>query len=124
MEFPLVGFTLKLQLSSGTVSLSAACNLIVKLVTNAELDLLETVDLMLLRSILKAPKSTPKEMLYLELGVIPFRKIMRQRRLSYLFYIVNEDQDSIIYKFFITQKKIEIPRTGSQVYLQIGVSLE
>ena len=37
--------------------------------TNAELELLETVDVMLLRNILNAPVSTPKEMLFLELGV-------------------------------------------------------
>ena len=34
--------------------------------TNAELDYLETVDLMFLRNVLQTPKSTPKEMLYLE----------------------------------------------------------
>ena len=50
--------------------------------TKAELDLLETVDVMLLRSILGAPISTPKEMLYLELGVIPYRDIIRGRRLT------------------------------------------
>ena len=57
-------------------------------VTNAELDLIETVDLMLLRSILKAPISTPKEMLYLELGCLPYREIIRQKRLSYLYYYI------------------------------------
>ena len=41
--------------------------------TNSELDLLETVDVMLLRNTLKAPVSTPKEMLFLELGVQPLR---------------------------------------------------
>ena len=39
-------------------------------ITSAEMNLLETVDLMLLRGILKAPKSTPKEMLFLELGLV------------------------------------------------------
>ena len=34
-------------------------------ITNTELNLLETIDLRLLRKILNAPKSTPKEMLYL-----------------------------------------------------------
>ena len=36
--------------------------------TNSELDLLETIDIMLLRKLFKAPKTTPKEMLFLELG--------------------------------------------------------
>ena len=39
--------------------------------TESDLNLLETVDVSLLRSILKAPKSTPKEMLFMELGLVP-----------------------------------------------------
>ena len=46
-------------------------------ITKAELELIESVDLMLLRGILKAPKSTPKEMLFQELGILPLRKIIR-----------------------------------------------
>ena len=44
--------------------------------SKAELELLESIDLTLLRGILQAPKSTPKEMLFLELGVVPFREII------------------------------------------------
>ena len=69
-------------------------------VTKYEVDFLETIDLMLLRSVLKAPKSTPKEMLYLELGCIPFREIIRKRRLSFVFYILHEDTNSMVYRFF------------------------
>ena len=72
-------------------------------VTKAELELLESVDVMLLRSILRAPKSTPKEMLYLELGCVPFREIVRKRRLSFLYYILHEKPDSMVYKFFEAQ---------------------
>ena len=71
--------------------------------TNSELDLLETVDVMLLRNILKAPVSTPKEMLFLELGVQPLREIVRGRRLNFLHYILNQDADSIISKVFEAQ---------------------
>ena len=74
-------------------------------VSKSELDLLETVDAMLLRGILKAPKSTPKEMLFLELGVVPFREIIRQRRLGFLFYILHENQGSMIHRFFESQRK-------------------
>ena len=74
-------------------------------VTNSELELLETVDLMLLRGILKAPKSTPKEMLFLELGLVPFREMIRRRRLGFLYYILTEDKDSMIFKFFESQRK-------------------
>ena len=71
--------------------------------TKAELDLLETVDLLLLRTLLAAPKTVPKEMLYLELGVIPLREMMRQRRLNFLHYILRQDKESILFKVFEAQ---------------------
>ena len=74
-------------------------------ITKSELELLETVDLMLLRGILKAPKSTPKEMLFLELGLVPFREIIRKRRLGFLHYILNESKDSMIHKVFESQRE-------------------
>ena len=78
--------------------------------TDAELDLLETVDVMLLRGILKAPKSTPKEMMFLELGVLPFREIIRKRRLAFLFYILEQKPDSMIYKVLESQMKNQTPK--------------
>ena len=45
--------------------------------------------------------STPKEMVYLELGLIPLREIIKQRRLNFLHYILTQDEATIIYiKFF------------------------
>ena len=73
--------------------------------TNSEVKLLESVDLMLLRKILNAPKSTPKEILYLELGCIPLKFIVQKRRLSFLHYILQEDPNSLIYRFFESQSK-------------------
>ena len=73
--------------------------------TKAELDLIETIDLQLLRQLLKAPKGTPKEMLYLELGCISFREMIRERRMGFLHYILNEDKKSMINRFFEAQVK-------------------
>ena len=73
--------------------------------TNSEVKLLESVDLMLLRKILNAPKSTPKEILYLELGCIPLKFIIQKRRLSFRHYILQEDPNSLIYRFFESQSK-------------------
>ena len=72
-------------------------------VSKAELDLIESVDLIFLRTILKCPKSTPKEMLYLELGCLPYRDIIRQKRLSFLYYILKQNPESMIYRFFEAQ---------------------
>ena len=44
-------------------------------------------------------------MLFLELGVVPFREIIRKRRLSFLYYILHERRDSMIRKVFETQRK-------------------
>ena len=73
--------------------------------TESELDLLETVDLLFLRKLLKAPKGTPKEMLFLELGCLPLREIVRERRLNFLHYILNEEPNSMIYRVFQSQMK-------------------
>ena len=71
--------------------------------TSAELDLLETIDVSFLRQLLKAPKGTPREMLFLELGCMPLRNIIRERRLGFLYYILNETTESLVNTFFRSQ---------------------
>ena len=89
-------------------------------ISKAELDLLETVDVSFLRSILRVPKTTPKEMLFLELGCTPFRKIIRKRRILFLQYILNESKDSLLNKFFQTQLKTKKKKDWvSQVLVDI-----
>ena len=44
-------------------------------------------------------------MLFLEIGVVPLREIIRERRLGFLYYILNENPDSMIYRFFQSQMK-------------------
>ena len=72
-------------------------------ITKSELELLESVDVILLRSILEAPKATPKEMLYLELGVLPLGENIRERRLNFLHYILNQNSESLMFKVFEKQ---------------------
>ena len=74
-------------------------------ITLAEMKLLETADVLLLRKILNAPKATPVEMLYLELGCIPYQELIQKRRLMFLYYILHEDPKSMIFKFFEAQRK-------------------
>ena len=99
-------------------------------VTAAEINLLETADLHLLRAILRAPKSTPKEMLFLELGCIPFSELMRQRRLSFLHYILHESPESMIFKFFQTQYKNRTSKDWDKIILKdleevkLGVTID
>ena len=79
-------------------------------VSKAELELLETVDTQFLRGVLKAPKSTPKEMLFLELGCVPFRNIIKKRRILFLHYILNEDPKSMMNRFLMTQIQNKKPK--------------
>ena len=43
-------------------------------------------------------------MLFLELGILPLREIIRKGRLGFLFYILKQKRESILYKVFETQK--------------------
>ena len=96
--------------------------------TNQELDLLETVDLAFLRNILKAPKSTPKEMFFLELGILPLREMIRERRLNFLHYILKQDANSILFKIFEVQLETRTKKDWVSTILndmqicQIGVT--
>ena len=79
-------------------------------ITKAELSLIESVDLMLLRNILGAPKTVAKEILYLELGVLPLREIIRQRRLNFVHYILAQGPETIMFKVLKTQMKYKTKR--------------
>ena len=71
--------------------------------TEVEIEKLEKCDEQLLRTILQCPFSTPREMLYLELGVLPIRHIIMSRRIMFFHYILHEDKNSLLYKFYKSQ---------------------
>jgi hypothetical protein len=85
--------------------------------TESELNLLETIDVIFLRQLMQAPKGTPKEMLFLELGCIPFREIIRERRLGFLHYILNLDPKSMMYRFFKSQMEKRTKRDWATTVL-------
>ena len=89
--------------------------------TKSDLDLLETVDLLLIRSIMKAPKSTSKEMFFLELGILPLRELIKKRRLTFLHYILNQEADSLIFK--VLEKQCE-SRTAKDWVTTVITDLE
>ena len=79
-------------------------------VTKGDIEMLESVDEDLLRRILECPLSTPKEMLYLELGILPIRYIIKMRRLNFLQYMLHEEKESLVHKFLKCQ--LENPTNG------------
>ena len=93
-------------------------------VSKSDVETLESVDENLLRKILEAPVSTPIEMLYLELGVVPIRFTIKERRLNFLWYILHEDKESLI--GMVLRKQMESPGSGDwgQVVLKNLEELE
>ena len=73
--------------------------------TNNDVEKLEKCDEQLLRLILECQAKTPKEMLYLELGITPIRFIIISRRLMFYHYILNEDSESLLHKFYKVQAR-------------------
>ena len=90
-------------------------------ITEANLRSLEQVDESLLRQILKAHSKTPTEALYLELGCIPIRYILKTRRINYLHYILKLDKSELLWKVFEAQ--MNNPTKGDW-YLQVVQDLK
>ena len=70
-----------------------------------EIQQLETVDNMLHRRILECPRSTKTSILHLELGTLPIRYLVKSCRLLFLQYLLKQEKESLMYKFFEAQSK-------------------
>ena len=74
---------------------------------------LEEIDETLLRRILNAHSKTPLEALYLELGCLPLRYIIKARRINYLRYLANLKEDELLYEFYKAQ--VNFPGKGDWI---------
>ena len=70
--------------------------------TNEEIKEFEDLDLAVLRKIMHVPFSTPSESFFLELGIFPIKVVIKARRANYLHYILNRNEDEMLYNFFMT----------------------
>ena len=71
----------------------------------SELRQLERIEEGFLRELLKTSTGCPITQLYLEVGQYPARYEIFKIRILYLKYILNQDQDGMLYKFFQIQLK-------------------
>ena len=71
--------------------------------TKENMKMLESIDLMLLRKLLKTPISTPKVSLYLETGCLPLRYVVKRKRIMYLHHILTRDPEALISRVFWAQ---------------------
>ena len=72
-------------------------------VTAENINQLESLDKLLLRKILKTPISTPTEAMYLELGILRIRTIVKARRINFLHYLLNRKETEMISQVFSVQ---------------------
>ena len=84
-------------------------------VTQANIDELEKPDTNLQRKVLAAEGNPSKVFMMLELGFIPVRFVVMQKRLQFLHYILKENTESIMRQVFDTLKSES--RYGDFVYL-------
>ena len=68
--------------------------------STTDVEKLERIDEQFLRKTFCSPVSTPKVLLYTEAGATPIRFILMSRRLNFLWYILHEDEHSLIRRFF------------------------
>ena len=66
---------------------------------------LEKQDENLLRKILDCLSNSPKCMLYLETGCKPIRFMIMMRQIMFLHYILKEEKESLIRRFFESQAR-------------------
>ena len=83
-------------------SILYACEMYYNLREN-ELRKIEQIEEGFLRKVLNTTKGCPTTQLYLELGQVPARFEIQKMRLLYLKYILNQDEDSLLQKFFLLQ---------------------
>ena len=72
-------------------------------IKKSEIEALEALDRILLRKIMQAPATTPKESFYLEMGLIPIGILLKMRRIMYLHYLLNRPRSEMLAQFFWAQ---------------------
>ena len=84
-------------------------------VTEADVTQLEKPDTELQRKLLSVSGNPSKAFMSLELGITPVKFVIMGRRLTFLYYILNETTDSMIYQVYQALK--EDSRRGDFYYL-------
>ena len=69
-----------------------------------QIERIKNIDEQYLRQLLGAHSKTPKEALHLETGTLPFRYIIKSRRLMYWWHLVKQNDDRLLSKFYKAQK--------------------
>ena len=80
-----------------------------------DISVLEKVDEALLRGLLSAHSKTPIEALYLETNSVPLRYIIKNRRIMYLYNILQKEDDELVRRIYEAQKADPSPGDFSEL---------
>ena len=72
---------------------------------DSDVKLMEQAEEATLRDLVKTERSAPRHLLYLELGVIPARYVIKQRKIMHLKHILMPDEHTLMKKVFNAQVK-------------------
>ena len=67
--------------------------------TKKDTDLVEQIDEMWMRNLFECSRNVAKDLLYLELRVVPISFIIKARKQMYLHHILHQPEDSLLYRF-------------------------
>ena len=73
--------------------------------TEADLRKLERIDEMLWKNILEYISSVPRDLIYLELGLLRVKDIIITSRIMFLHHIMKQEKEALLYHFLIAQVK-------------------
>ena len=73
-----------------------------------ELRALEKIDEDFMRQIYETGKGCPLYLLYLEGGQIPARFVIQKQKLNFLYHILQQKKETLLYKFFEAQEKFPV----------------
>ena len=78
--------------------------------TQQELERLKQVDQMFMRNLMECSYSVPKDLFYLELGVLPFKYKIQTRIFLFLHSVLQQNKESLVYTFYIAHTSNPNPR--------------
>ena len=65
-------------------------------INDTQLEVLEDIDLMLIRKLMKGHAKTAKEAFHMETGLLPVRFVCMKRRMMYLHHILSKPESEMI----------------------------
>ena len=76
-------------------------------ISDSQIEILENIDLMLIRKLVKGHSKGAKEAFHLETGLLPIRFVIKKRRLMYLHHVLTRPKHELVSKVYEVQKQIE-----------------